>query len=124
MPADVVERRLTAILAADIAWYRHSFGALILTGVVGVLFAVDPASSANYSECMAQAERRRSAHSSFCFPQGLRKGRHLRPNKIGAARAPIRGNALRCRFRRDPLASSHRPGQRKSGPTNSAARLA
>ena len=55
MPADVVERRLTAILAADIAWYRHSFGALILTGVIGVLFAVNPASSANYSECMAQA---------------------------------------------------------------------
>src|SRR5205085_12274310 len=41
------------------------FGALILTGVVGVLFAVDPASSANYSECMAQAERRRSARSSL-----------------------------------------------------------
>ena len=53
MPADGVERKLTAILAADIAWYRHSFGALILTGVIGVLFAVNPASSANYSECMA-----------------------------------------------------------------------
>jgi len=53
MPADVVERRLAAILAADIAWYRHSFGALILTGVIGVLFAGNPASSANYSECMA-----------------------------------------------------------------------
>jgi hypothetical protein len=122
MPADVVERRLAAILAADIAWYRHSFGALILTGVVGVLFAVNPASSANYSECMAQAER--DARPVPVCSQALRKGRHLRPNKIGAARAPIRGNALRCRFRRDPLASSHRPGQRKSGPTNSAARLA
>ena len=54
MPADVVERKLTAVLAADIAWYRHSFGALIL-GIIGVLFAVNPASSANYSECMAQA---------------------------------------------------------------------
>jgi hypothetical protein len=47
--------KAAAILAADIAWYRHSFGALILTGVVCVLFAVNPASSANYSECMAQA---------------------------------------------------------------------
>ena len=55
MPADALERRLAAILAADIAWYRHSFGALILTGVIGVLFAVNPASSANYSDCMAQA---------------------------------------------------------------------
>src|SRR5437588_12492025 len=53
MPADAVERKLTAIRAAG--WYRHSFGALILTGVVCVLFAVNPASSANYSECMAQA---------------------------------------------------------------------
>jgi len=55
MPADVVEHKLRAIGAADIARYRHSFGALILTGVIGVLFAVNPASSANYSECMAQA---------------------------------------------------------------------
>src|SRR5437762_12040874 len=36
MPADVVERKLRTIGAADIARYRHSFGALILTGVVGV----------------------------------------------------------------------------------------
>lgn len=55
MPAEALERNLAATLAADIGWYRHSFGALILTGVVGVLFAVDPAFSANYSECMAQA---------------------------------------------------------------------
>jgi hypothetical protein len=54
MPADAVERRLTAILAADVARCRHSFGALLLTGVVAV-FAVNPASSANYSQCMAQA---------------------------------------------------------------------
>ena len=72
MPADVVERRLAAILAADIAWYRHSFGALILTGVIGVLFAVNPASSANYSECMAQAERRRSARSRLLASIGQR----------------------------------------------------
>ena len=55
MPAEAAERRLTAILAADIASCGHSFGALILSSVVAVLFAVNPASSANYSQCMAQA---------------------------------------------------------------------
>ena len=55
MPAKAVKRRLTTILAADIAQYRHSFGAPLLTGVVAVLFAVNPASSANYSQCIAQA---------------------------------------------------------------------
>ena len=54
MPAEAVERRLTTILAADIARYRHSFGALLLTAIVA-FFAVNPASSANYSQCMAQA---------------------------------------------------------------------
>lgn len=55
MPAEAVERRLTAILAADIARCGHSFGPLILSSVVAVFFAVRPASSANYSQCMAQA---------------------------------------------------------------------
>ena len=55
MPAEAVERRLTAILAADIARCGHSFGALILSSVVAVLFAINPASSASYSQCMGQA---------------------------------------------------------------------
>ena len=55
MPAEAVQRRLTAIPAADIAGCGHSFGALILSSVVAVLFGVNPASSASYSQCMAQA---------------------------------------------------------------------
>jgi hypothetical protein len=33
----------------------HSIGALLLASVVAVLFVADPASSANYADCKAQA---------------------------------------------------------------------